>query len=65
MEMQSSNPSDMFKSIQTRRVTEQVCPHEEKEVFDRIFKEVEELGVLFLITLNMMSGMPLIFQLHV
>jgi hypothetical protein len=41
----SSNPSDMFKSIQTRRVTEQVCPHEEKEVFDRIFKEVEELGV--------------------
>lgn len=41
----SSNPSDMFKSTETRRLTEQVCPHEEKEVFDRIFKEVEELGV--------------------
>lgn len=41
----SSNPSDMFKSTQTRRLTEQVRPHEEKEVFDRIFKEVEELGV--------------------
>jgi len=41
----SSNLSDMFKSTQSRRLTEQVSPHEEKEMFDKIFKEVEELGV--------------------
>lgn len=41
----SSNPSDMFKSPQSRRSTEQVACNEEKEMFDKIFKEVEELGV--------------------
>lgn len=41
----SSNPSDMFKRTQSRRLTEQASSHEEKEIFDTIFKEVEELGV--------------------
>ncbi|GLJ44138.1 hypothetical protein SUGI_0920450 [Cryptomeria japonica] len=39
----SSRPSDMFKERETRQLCKQM--HEEEDIFKKIFKEVEELGV--------------------
>uniref|UniRef100_A0A0D6QWM7 Uncharacterized protein n=1 Tax=Araucaria cunninghamii TaxID=56994 RepID=A0A0D6QWM7_ARACU len=41
----SSNPSDIFKETQSHRLPKQVHADEEKDIFNKIFKEVEELGV--------------------
>ncbi|KAH9303330.1 hypothetical protein KI387_014913, partial [Taxus chinensis] len=41
----SSNPSNMFKETQTRRLDKQVDSDEENDIFEKVFKEVEELGV--------------------